>query len=1130
MDRRPEVSIIIPAKNELAFTRQCLDRIWRNSGDRFAYEVIVVDDASTDATPDWLSDASRWSRPVRYTRHAQSVGFAKACNAGAALAQSPNLLFLNNDTLVQPGWLTEMMRVLQSNSTVGIVGIKQLFPYTRSLYHIGIVFAAGGVPQHLYPHLDASLPQVNQERAYQAVTGACLLIERQLFEDCGRFDEEYLNGYEDVDLCLAAGTRGRTTVCCTSAHIYHYGQISEGRTRDDDRNAKRFAQKWGSRVRVDQDEYLARDRARFGTATPRDSVVTRSLGDDCIYFADDLSDGSALTWVNVELITSLAAQGCAVFAHAEALSPTLPASVRRRLKELAPGRRVVGGAQIKWSHYRPRHLELELNGAVNLEFFVINYLFGRPRSAPWDYWLQCLQQNGYDKLPLSEFCNDVLRQVGIDDAHCHVLHPGYAREVHDVEPRRNDDGRFRFLTVTNSHDLERYNTRALIAAFDAAFAPEDQVTLVIKDYGASSGVATLRDLLAQRRAGPRIEYVSEFTSKRDLIGLYKSCDAFVSAHRGEGFAMKILDALACGLPVILPLFGGPTAYCTPENCLPVNFSLVAMGDCLDSRALHITNEPQWAEVDSNHLRMQLRAAFDDRETAAAIGRRARAEVVERFSWDRSAARLLKIIQAARQARRRTPRPTASVVPKTERSPYWLGVRISVVIPTCNRRPKLERCLAALARQSILPQEFEVVVIDDGSVDGTREWLEAQSFPFALRCLQQTHSGPGTARNLGVAQALGELVLFIGDDIYGDERLLEEHLQAHAEKPEASAAVLGHIDWPPDTTPNAVMDYVCGDAMLQFAYSYIASAPVLDHRFFYTSNISLKRRFLDDAAADGISFDPSFRRAAFEDSEFAYRLLPRGLTIKYAERARAFHDHPMDLASFSRREFGAGEMAVVFYRKHPAEDPQLQVRWLADLVGPADRLSRQPALLEQLEAFDVQTDALLQATAQSLETMLLLRQPLRDGLLSTLSTERVRAGLHNVFRTIFDVQRTRGKVREWYASVDDPMSARAAQALASALRKIDVFTATSGSMAALPHAPLGALGALAGTEGPRGGPSRHRLASRLWRQIRRFVDTPAIRTRMLAADRRIQRALQTPERREWQLRYQHLRGRIQRSLS
>ena len=88
---------------------------------------------------------------------------------------------------------------------------------------------------------------------------------------------------------------------------------------------------------------------------------------------------------------------------------------------------------------------------------------------------------------------------------------------------------------------------------------------MIKDYGASSGDRTLRDAIAGFARGARIEYVSEFTDKRELIRLYKSCDAFVSAHRGEGFGMKILDAMACGLPVITPLFGGPTAYCEPAN-------------------------------------------------------------------------------------------------------------------------------------------------------------------------------------------------------------------------------------------------------------------------------------------------------------------------------------------------------------------------------------------------------------------------------------------------------------------------------------------------------------------------------------------------------------------------------------
>src|SRR5262249_43351805 len=157
----------------------------------------------------------------------------------------------------------------------------------------------------------------------------------------------------------------------------------------------------------------------------------------------------------------------------------------------------------------------------------------------------------------------------------------------------------------------------------------------------------------------------------------------------------------------------------------------------------------------------------------------------------------------------------------------------------------------------------------------------------------------------------------------------------AGNPNPGLAVLGRIDWPEGMPKNAVMDYVCGDAMLQFAYGLIPQLPTLDHRFFYTSNISLKRQFLLDAAAAGIRFDPCFRHAAFEDSEFAFRLAPRGLDIRYAERALAWHDHPLDLESFASRESRAGEMAVIFYRKHPSQDPQLQVSWLADLSAQLD---------------------------------------------------------------------------------------------------------------------------------------------------------------------------------------------------
>ena len=259
---------------------------------------------------------------MRYQRNTTNLGFAKANNAGARLSESPYLLFLNNDTIVTPGWLSEMVRIARSDRSVGIVGIKQLFPYTNTIYHTGIVFAPGGKPEHLYPHLDASLTKVNKQREYQAVTGACLLIERALFDDCGGFDEEYRNGYEDIDLCMQVRQRRRKVVCCTSAYIYHYGQISEGRTADDDKNAALFLERWSKHVKADRDDYLIRDVADGDRPARPGGSRVRSLADDCIYLADDLGQGSALTWINAELALALKERGVPVFVNGSATLST----------------------------------------------------------------------------------------------------------------------------------------------------------------------------------------------------------------------------------------------------------------------------------------------------------------------------------------------------------------------------------------------------------------------------------------------------------------------------------------------------------------------------------------------------------------------------------------------------------------------------------------------------------------------------------------------------------------------------------------------------------------------------------------------------------------------------------------
>ncbi len=463
------VSIIIPVFNKLAFTRQCLHRIARDTSTKIAFDVIVVDNGSTDGTKDFFCVRPAYEFPLTYHRNEANLGFSRANNLGGRLSSAKYLLFLNNDTIVRPGWLDAMVETAESDSRVGVVGLKQLFPYTNSIHHTGIIFTADRMPQHIYPHADASLPFVNKQREYQAVTGACLLIPRELFVACGMFDEGYINGYEDIDLCLTVRQRGRVVVCCTKSFIYHYGQITETRTADDDGNRTRLMAKWRDRIQPDELVYFRQDESQINKPRHVRAVPPRAAAPDSIYFADDLSKGSALTWATADLVLALQRRGAPVSIRKADLSSSIERQNRRSLEAAMVPRQPVGGIQIRWSHYWPQHLGLELNGRHNLELFVINYQFANPGAEPWDYWLQCLPQNHYLKLPLSTFSRDVLLQVGVPASQCHIVRPGYSLEVHSVEPPSRRSSTFRFLTVTNSHDLERYGTKLLLEAYYRAF-------------------------------------------------------------------------------------------------------------------------------------------------------------------------------------------------------------------------------------------------------------------------------------------------------------------------------------------------------------------------------------------------------------------------------------------------------------------------------------------------------------------------------------------------------------------------------------------------------------------------------------------------------------------------------------
>jgi len=240
----------------------------------------------------------------------------------------------------------------------------------------------------------------------------------------------------------------------------------------------------------------------------------------------------------------------------------------------------------------------------------------------------------------------------------------------------------------------------------------------------------------------------------------------------------------------------------------------------------------------------------------------------------------------------------------------MGPEFSVVIPTHDRIEVLAEVLAALEAQEGAPT-FEVVVVDDGSRDGTGEWLRVRKGALPLRVLTQENAGPAAARNTGVAVAAGRWVAFLGDDTVPESGWLAAHREAHRRRgDELHLAVLGYTGWHPRMRLTPFLRYI-NEHGLQFGYALIRDPEDVPFNFFYTSNLSLPRDLL---LAE--PFDLSFPYAAWEDIEVAYRLKRRGLRMVYEPRAVVAHDHPTDFQRFAARQERAGYCAVVFYRLHP----------------------------------------------------------------------------------------------------------------------------------------------------------------------------------------------------------------------
>ncbi|WP_051239668.1 glycosyltransferase [Arenimonas composti] len=309
----PRASIVIPVYDQLPYTLACLQAL-AAAKDTAGFEVIVVDDGSSDASERVLPKIAG----LRYHRNERNLGFVGACNAGAALAKGEYLVFLNNDTTPQPGWLDALLRTFADFPDTGLAGSKLVYPDGRLQEAGGIVFADGS-GWNYGRFADPEHPAFNFVREVDYCSGAAIALPRALFNELGGFDTLFAPAYyEDTDLAMRVRRHGLKVRYQPASVVVHHEGVTAG--TDTTRGVKahqvtnqaKFLERWKDVLaRAHQPPgtapAIAADRRRAGgrrvlvldacTPTPdRDSgsvrmaALLKLLHDECgsvVFFAEN---------------------------------------------------------------------------------------------------------------------------------------------------------------------------------------------------------------------------------------------------------------------------------------------------------------------------------------------------------------------------------------------------------------------------------------------------------------------------------------------------------------------------------------------------------------------------------------------------------------------------------------------------------------------------------------------------------------------------------------------------------------------------------------------------------------------------------------------------------------------------